>query len=303
MLSDSAVRELANGRGSTYIFDLSDIDAKFYEPLFRTLQRFIPKNVDSIGFTCDHLLEARRNASSGKSFPESITRSIMKNRRHYLQNVVELLSHVILRSTRLKSVKLSNLELTLDQILRIIESISKSVSVDSLVLNRIDLGDDGLKVILRTLDSNQIRSLGFLFCHLTTKSTVPILNFIKSRTARGAGISKFDISVQEFSQNDIVKIQQALKVSGSNSPVKKSANQSNLAQNNSNEGRYETLLRENKQLKEELQRLKNSVNTVQYNDKVFVVGKGAEQFVRFLNEIGPKLQILEEQKSNIASFI
>lgn len=303
MLSDSAIRELANGKGSTYIFDLSDIDAQFYEPLFRTLQHFIPKNVDSIGFTCDHLLEARRNANSGNSIPESITKSIMKNRRHYIQNVVELLSHVILRSTRLKSIKLSNLELKVDQIIRIAQSISKSVSVDSLALSRIALGDDGLKVLLKTIDSNQIRSLSLLFCQLTTKSTLPILNFIRSRTVRGAGISKIDVSAQEFPQNDIVKIQQALKVSGSNSPVKKTGSQSNLVQKESKEGRYEALLKENRKLKEELERLKSSVNTVQYNEKVFVVGKGAEQFVRFLNEIGPKLQLLEEQKSNITSLI
>lgn len=303
MISDSAIRELANGKGSTYIFDLSDIDAQFYEPLFRSLQRFIPKNVDSIGFTCDHLLEARRNKNSGNSIPESITKSIMKNRRHYLQNVVELLSYTILRSTRLKSIKLSNLELSIDQIIRIAQSISKSVSVDTIILNRIALNDDGLKVLLKTIDSNQIRTLSLLFCHLTSKSTIPILNFIRSRTVKGAGISKIDLSSQEFPQNDIVKIQQALKVSGSNSPIKKTGSQSNFVPKDSKEGRYETLLKENKQLREELERLKNSVNTVQYNDKVFVVGKGAEQFVRFLNEIGPKIQILEEQKANMTSFI
>lgn len=302
MLSDSAIRELANGKGSTYIFDLSDIDTQFYEPLFKTLQHFIPKNVDSIGFTCDRLLEARRNTRAGNSIPESITKSIMKNRRHYLQNVVELLSYSILRSTRLKSIKLSNLELQVDQIIRIAQSISKSVSVDSIALSRIPIGDDGLKVFLKTIDSNQIRSLSILFCQLSAKSTTPILSFIRSRTVHGAGISKIDVSAQEFPQNDIVKIQQALKVSGSNSPVKKSGNQSSI-QKDSREGRYEALLRENRQLKEELERLKNSVNTVQYNEKVFVIGKGAEQFVRFLNEIGPKLQLLEEQKSNIVSLI
>lgn len=301
MLSDSSIRELANGKGSTYIFDLSNISMDFYEPLFKTLQKFIPKYVDSLGFTCDSLNQARRNANSGNSIPESITNSIAKNRRHYLLNTVELLIHVITRSTRLKSIKLSNLELQIEQIRRIAEAISKSVSLDTVIFNRLSIGDQGLKMLLSILDPNQIHSLSVLNCGLTQHSTSTLINFAKSRACGSGGISKIDLSVQEIPQNDIAKIQQALKTSIRSSPSKGFG--VNSPSRSTNEEKYEALKKENQQLKEELEALKRSVNIVPYNEKVFVIGKGAKQFVQFLNEIESKIKILEEQKSNMTSFV
>ncbi|OHT05413.1 hypothetical protein TRFO_26900 [Tritrichomonas foetus] len=308
MLADSAIRELASGKGGTYIFDLSDIDEQFYEPLLRTLQKFIPKNVESLGFNCDHLQDARRSANSGEPFPQSILRSIAKNRKHFIRNIVELLYHVIPRSTKLKTLKLSNIEFQLDQINRIAEAISKSVSFENLHFNRIPLGDEGLQAMIKRLDSNQIRSLSLLFCEITRKSTPILVNFAKSRTSTGKGISKIDLSSQEIPQKDIVRIQQALKISGTPSPKKtlgspKKESLKGSPKGSTNGGKYEALKRENQELKAELERLRSSVKTAQYNERVFVIGRGAEQFVRFLNEIESKLHDLEEQRSQMTSFV
>ena len=56
MLSEEALKQLSQkGPDFSYNFDLSTIDANFYEPLFRKLQRFAINNVTSLGFNCSQL--------------------------------------------------------------------------------------------------------------------------------------------------------------------------------------------------------------------------------------------------------
>ena len=59
---------------------------------------------------------------------------------------------------------------------------------------------------------------------------------------------------------------------------------------------------ENAQLRKELSELRSSLNAVKYNDTVFVVGKGAEEFVNYISDIEAKIKNLEDQKAANGSF-
>ena len=304
MLSDKAVRELACGKDNKYMFDLSDIDEPIYEPLLKTLQHFIPKNVETLGFNCDHLLEAKKQATYGSQMPDSIMSSIIMNRRHCVKNVAELLCFTIPRSSILKTLKISNIEFSLEQIMKIADSISKSVSFENLILKRVPIGDEGVQGLVKKLDPNQIRTLTLINCNLTKASTPLLISFAHARTTPGKGISKIDVSPHEIPQNDIVRIQKALKSLGSPSPNKLgSPKVTPKSAKGATTEKYDALLQENKLLKAELERLKNSVNAVQYNENVYVVGNGAEQFVDFLTQIESKLNQLEQARNKLKPFV
>jgi hypothetical protein len=53
------------------------------------------------------------------------------------------------------------------------------------------------------------------------------------------------------------------------------------------------LKRENRELKIALDRLRQSVSTIKCKDGVFIVGKGASEFVEFLAEIEKKIRQFE----------
>ena len=80
MLSNDVLRQLANGEGNVYHFDLSKISSELYEPLLRTLQHFATKKVESLGFTCDELANAEQRSVTGKQIPVAVLNSIAKTK-------------------------------------------------------------------------------------------------------------------------------------------------------------------------------------------------------------------------------
>ena len=142
MLSPEVVRQLGDGTGAEYQFDFSKIPSEFYEPVLRTLQHFAQKKIESIGFNCDSLAKAEQlslisttqlnsaqnSTPSNKKLPVIIANSIAKKKSHYISNIIELLCYVLPRSTRIKELTLSNLNIRKDYMQKLIGCLSKSKS-------------------------------------------------------------------------------------------------------------------------------------------------------------------------------
>lgn len=307
MLSDDIVRQLANGEGGIYHFDLSVIANEFYEPLLRTLQHFAQKKVDSLGFTCDELQRAEQRALAGHQMPVNVLNSIAKTKSHYIRNVVELVVHVLPRSTRIREITLSNLSIRKDQWLRIATAMGRSTSLHNINLTRIQIGNDGLQALLTSLDPNQIETISISYCGLSDASLVDIIAFIEKKNddiAKGGGIRVFSVSKTEFNDDSRRQISEALgtyvatpkKPSPKKIAEKQKRSQQKAFQRDKEIEELKQLEQENLNLKQELLDLRQSVDAVQYNDDVFIVGKNAEHFIQFITEVESKIKALEAQK-------
>ncbi|OHT06330.1 hypothetical protein TRFO_25599 [Tritrichomonas foetus] len=214
MISHEEIRAIADGKGSVYHFDLSKISGDYYEPLLKTLQHFAKKNIESLGFNCDELFHAEQKLLIGKPMPVNVLNSIAKTKSHYIRNVVELVCHVIPRSTTLLEITLSNLNIKKDYISRIISAFSHSPSLETINLVKIPLGDESFRVLLKYIDPNQIKNITIMYCGITEVSLKDILDFIYRKdenVTKNGGIENFVISRAEISQNGQNKIQEALK--------------------------------------------------------------------------------------------
>lgn len=218
MLSEEEIRQLANGIGAIYHFDFSKISGDKYESLLRTLQHFAKKKVESIGFSCDELFKAQQKSLSGQQIPIYVINSIAKTKSHYVRNIVELLCLVLPRSTRLKEVVLSNLNIKKDYLARIIDAMSHSPSLESINLSRIQIGDNSFRLMLQNLDPNQIKSINISYCGITKNCVDDIINFIRKkdeRITKNGGISSFTISKSEIPEEDQKRIQETLGIDDS----------------------------------------------------------------------------------------
>jgi hypothetical protein len=320
MLSDDQVRSLADGEGRVYHFDLSKIPNEFYEPLLRTLQHFAQKNIESLGFSCDDLLRAEQQSLSGKPMPVSVLNSIIKTKSRAVHNVVELIAYILPRSTRLLELVLSRLDLDRNYRSRVITALSRSVSLEAIYFSRIQLGADGLRALLSTVDPNQIRSITLSSCGITSECTPDILNFIRMKNvqlAKNGGIQVFEVSRPQLPVGDSRSIAEALGreipsvgrempsvgreipslAREMPSPIRSTKTQVKKRQFEQQAEReiaeLQELEAENAALKAELSRLRKSIDAVEFKEDVYIVGKGAEAFVAFVAEIEAKLDQLE----------
>ncbi|EAY12716.1 hypothetical protein TVAG_117380 [Trichomonas vaginalis G3] len=296
-----------------YHFDLSKINKQENRPFFNTLQKFAIKNIVSLGFSAEELKKAESKAVAGNALPPEVSNSIaVAHKKTYIKNIVTLIQYLLKegRITNIHEIVLNALPLTQDQITELAISYSTS-NLESIVFQNIPLGDGGLNTILAYLDPNRIKAVTFHRCNLSPAATSKILTFISKRTS-DQGIKEFNVSKVEFSQEDRNRIAEALKNQGQAdaptndsqrkaSPSKSSPRKSSPKKKQptlSPEGQeLQKLREENAALREQLKNLRDTVDAVQYNENVFVVGKGAEEFIKFLNTVESKIAKLEEKKS------
>ena len=215
MLSDEALKQFsAKGPDFNYNFDLSTIDASYYEALFRKLQRFAITNIISLGFNCSQLAkyEATRDRDTKYTvpLPPFIESSIAYKRGHYARNIVELISFVAPRSKTLQEIRLSYIFFKREHIERLATVISTSKSITSLVFFHVPLGDDKIRFLLNGLNPNTIKHITVISCELTGACMPDILQFIRRRMDSNNGIQSFEVSSSEFCEADRRRIVAAL---------------------------------------------------------------------------------------------
>lgn len=300
MLSEGVLRQLSKNHNGTFMFDFSTINADQYEPLFRTLQRFCLKNVDSVGFSCDELAKFQGRTLEGNDLPPYVLSSIAKKKIHYIRNTVELLCYVVQKSTRLNEVQFSNLTLRTEHLQRLSTAFGKSKALKSLVFSRVGMGDEGIRALLTSLDPNTLESITIVKCGITGACTEDILQFIARRREVGVGLKAFEVSQSEIVDADRRRIQAALTgiplSPSSRGPAPSGDSDSDGSFVGDRQERIAQLRAENKSLKEQIRALKEMVNAVKFGDSVFVVGKGAPEFVMYLNDVEQRLVTLDRTR-------
>jgi hypothetical protein len=289
MLPDETVRKLALGDGSVYHFDMSAISSEFYEPLLRTLQRFAQQKVDSLGFSCDELARAEERALTGKPIPVSVLNSIAKTKASFLRNLVELLCYVVSRSTRILEIVLSNLAFQRDHLTRVLTALSRSTSLRIVHFARIRLGDEGVLILLRGLNPNQIETISLAGCGVSHASLGEILAFIGRKDPllpKSGGIRTIVVSMPSLSEPDQQAINDAL---GIGTPSRETRKKIEADEIQREIAELANLEKENRELKITLTRLCQSVSAIEFKEDVFIVGKGAPEFAEFLAEIEKKV--------------
>lgn len=310
MLDKETLRSLSGNSADPgrYHFDLSKINKQENRPFFNTLQKFAIKNIVSLGFSCEELKRAESKALAGGNIPLDVTNSIaVAHKKTYLKNIVTLIQYLLKegRITNIHEIVLNALPLSQDQVQELAQSFSTS-NLESIVFQSIALGDGGLTTLLSSLDPNKLKAVTFHKCNLSPAATNKILTFISRRTTE-QGIKEFNVSKTEFSLEDRNKIAEALKAQSqrsspqrSSSPTRSSPRKSSPKKRqptlSAEEQELQRLREENAALREQLKNLRDSVDAVQYNENVFVVGKGAEEFIKFLNTVESKIAKLEERK-------
>jgi hypothetical protein len=309
LLSDEVLRQLSTGSDGQYFFDFSQIHRDHYEPLFRTLQRFALKGVDMIGFSCNRLADCQ---SDDSPLPSAVISSIAQTKIHYARNMVELLCYVVPKSSRLSAVHFSNLTIRREHLERLSSAFGKSRVLRSLHFSRVELQDDGFRALLLALNPNTLESVEIVKAGLRATAMEDILRFIGRRVRIGSGLRAFEVSPSEIPDSDRRRI--AVAVSGrSRSPSQTAHRPARLLESEpepealsddsefdvakiDRQGRIIQLREENRMLADQIKALKEMVDAVKINDSVFVVGRGAPDFVMYLNDIEQRLVALDSHQ-------
>jgi hypothetical protein len=294
LLSESNLRRLSKGNAGQYHFDFSTIHCDQYEVLFRTLQRFAVTEVDSLGFSCDELALCDRQNEA--LMPLNVQASIARRKLHYIRNMVELLCYLIGKSTRLSDIQFSNLIIRREHIDRLSATFGRSKYLKSLSLTSVLIGDDGLRALLHGLNPNVIEIMSIIKCGITGLSTDAIINFINRRTDPKVGIRVFQVSPSEVSDAHRRRIIASL--TGIQESVAPDAFEDDGpdVEQIERSARIDELRSDNKSLRDQIRALREMANAVRFNDSVFVVGKGAPDFVLYLNEIEQRLVALDSRR-------
>jgi hypothetical protein len=291
LISEAAIRRLSTGAGREYFFNLSEISADDYDPLFGTLEIFALTDVDAIGFSCDKL-------ASGHPPPAVVAASIAQQKPDYMSKVTDLLCSIVPKSKCLASVQFVNLPMSREHLERLSDAFGRSRSLRAIRFSKVELKNDGLRVVLLGLNPNVLESVEILNCRITEAATDDILRFIGRRVKIERGLKTFDVTTSDISAYGRKRIAVALAgrpaspFSEDDSPEEDSdSDEINFTVSD----RRETIAHlraQNALLVEQIQVLRDLADESRDDDAMFIVGPGAREFQRYMNDIERRVAAL-----------
>lgn len=298
MLSEKVLRQISINSGASFNFDFSYISSEYYESLFRTLQRYAIKNIESLGFNCDEQAKYESLVVKGSPLPKKVASSIARTKSNYIRNMVELICYVVPKSSKIQEIKFSNILIPRESLDRLAAAFEKSKTLKVIIFSRVLLENDGLQIFLNHLDPNDLISLSFVKCRLNDDVADSIIQFIMKKKSLFTGLKSFEVSPDEISE--FVRQSIAEAIAGAfrkNQQRQISQPQSEFLSDNEDD-ELESIERqkilsqlksENRTLKDQIKALKEMINAVKFGESMFVVGQGAPDFVMYLNDIEQRL--------------
>jgi hypothetical protein len=179
------LRELAKCKNETLNFDLSAIDADYFEPLLRSLYAHIPSELHGLGFNLD-VLDADRKDKIKPEFhkrrhpaPElehSIFRLFKPN--VIVPRLIALLSRVLHKTHSLRVLKFRALPLQFPDVDVLAQSIEQCQSLRILSLSNFLLGTRGFERLILSLKKRGVQTLKCRNCALTDHITPLVVSLI-----------------------------------------------------------------------------------------------------------------------------
>ena len=332
-ISDQELRKISTGGDGVYIFDFSEIDAKYYKNFFETLINFSLENVITIGFTCDHYNSLPKESSkTNKIYLKSISQQI----NNYLDDCLSFLQHLFDESTILEHVILSNLKLSDEQLQILGNSINKSSSLRTLELKEINLNlknnsnddpnnlnnnndntNEKLQGLFSTINPNSICELILTNCSINDQNYGTVIQWIKAKQITNfpsKGLLSINIT-PPLNQENMEQINEAIQ--SINSIEEEDFGEEETILDDSvtfdsnedipNEEYFEKQSLDKKMTNEEMieynKKLRNKVNTLRQligiksleKGNMFLVGEGSAAFSQYLLSLQQKLPAIQKK--------
>lgn len=201
-----AMYKLGNGNMQACTYDLSLIPAKIYDPFYNTLPNMIYKKVENICFTCAYDRKYKASENKDKKKKEIIDNSIMAQKKNYVRHLIKILTAILPKSKLLKSLHMSNMDISFEHQKLLFESISRCTTLESFSFKNIEVSDYNFQILLNRISPYQFQELSFNGCSITNESFNSIIEFIKMQPpieGQKIKLKSFDLSNCNLSDENI----------------------------------------------------------------------------------------------------
>ena len=172
---------LCGGNSQLCSYDFSLIASTIYQPFFNTLPNIIYKKVAKLQFSCDAQYKIKTATKFNEQNHEVVSKSIFKQNPTFVAYLAKIVSVVLPKTKKLKSLQFSRIDFTQQQIRSIFKSIYLCKTLQSISFQHININDDDFIELLSHINPYQYAEITFFDCNLTSASFPAIKNFITKR--------------------------------------------------------------------------------------------------------------------------
>jgi len=268
----ATLKQVTSSFGKSFNIDFSVIPSSVYRELFFGLLKYGITEIEDFCFNCDTYYN--------KGSFSTPTNTIFRKNRKFVENIIQLLKTILPKSRVIKKIVFSNIDILPNQLEEIAVAMASSQSVDNVGFSHISIGDTVLHSILSVLNPNMIKVISFTECGISQSSLDAILGFLKRKNP-SANIEVL-INDSAFPESAKRRIYEST-IPEINIPIEEELPEELIR-----------LRKENTDLKEKIKTLKELKGSVSVNQSLFVVGKKANEFVSYLEDVERKMIRINE---------
>ena len=195
------------------------------------------------------------------------------------RDVASLLDRVFKGSKKLRTLRLCGLPFSSSDLEKIAQAISKSYSLKNLHLEDIDIGDDALRDLLKTVRPNQFETVVIRDCGITDDCADAIIAYA---TGNNSEVVTFTVEGDEFTRGQ--EVQDRIDEVCDHVDTLADADKARQA-----------IEEENEKLRKRIASLRNMANALVSRDGTFVVGTRRHEFQKKLDDILRELEQIEDE--------
>lgn len=234
---------VGNGDELGVEFDFSTIPNADYFNFFKALPNFIYKKCDSIKFSTKARIDYESSVEKNRNQHEIIQNSLFSNNRKYTSYLLKILSRTVLKSKTLRALTFQDLIFREKYFKMFTDTVGKSQQLIELYFINISLTKDELINLLNSISPFQLSHLWLVHCGLNSDSISIVLDFLTKPPKNSLKVWKLielNLSENEFSEEDAIKIKDILMAEGNSLGPKFIANnlQIHLEQEKNNEQEF-----------------------------------------------------------------
>lgn len=283
MLSLEEFNNIACLEKGQYHLDLSVLNKDLLNPILRTIETFGPSYFEVLTISCIRLNEMAETFEAkclNQQYPPYILNSIAINVPNYIKYFLSKLNTLVSSSKVLMEMHFILIKCDTEDLINFCQIARRSQSLKLFDITGISIGNKTLQEMTYHLSYNQnIQYVYFKNCNLTNESISIFIEYVTNiRTKFGRkGLIELDLSGNNISPQSFSMVVKALNTFDAPQQTKEV-----------------DLEKENRFLKEEIMKMKEIVREVKENGKLFIVGDGAEDLIRFMKSIEDRISMLEK---------
>jgi hypothetical protein len=188
VFSLSDIQRLSRCKATTLNFDLSSLDADYFDPLLSALCRFAPQSISGLGFNADLSIRERslplcmrgKDGRRIRNHPAiEFESSALKNCRSVVPRLIGALSRILPKSVSLRKLKFRSLNLRWQEFDVLAQSIGQCKSLHVLSFRNIRMDHLVFDRLTRAMKKLGIRTLKCRGCCLDDKISNTLIGLIR----------------------------------------------------------------------------------------------------------------------------